>query len=107
MAGIEVSDALLADVKAYLDITWEDEVTNRKTRNNIAQGMFFINDKLGAEGDYLENGYPRTLLFEYARYARDGALDVFEINYRSMILAMQNNKKVKDHAAKTAVSTGE
>lgn len=107
MPGIKVEDALFSDVKAYLDITWEDDVTDRKTRNNITQGMFFINNKLGEEGDYLHDGYPRTLLFEYARYARDGALDVFETNYRSMILAMQNDKKVKDHAAKTAVSSGE
>ena len=105
--GIKVDDALLTDAKAYLDITWEDDVTNRKIRNFITQGMFFINDKLGAEGDYLYDGFPRTLLFEYVRYARDGALDVFETNYRSMILAMQNDKKVKDHAAKTAVSSGE
>lgn len=107
MVSIAVDYALFSDVKAYLDITWEDEVTNRKIRNFITQGMFFINDKLGAEGDYLHDGHPRTLLFEYARYARDGALDVFETNYKSMILAMQNNKKVKDHAAKTAVSAGE
>ena len=107
MPRVKVDDALLTDVKAYLDITWEDDVTNRKIRNFITQGMFFINDKLGAEGDYLHDGFPRTLIFEYARYARDGALDVFEPNYRSMILAMQNDKKVKDHAAKIAVSSGE
>lgn len=107
MPRVKVDDALLTDVKAYLDITWEDDVTNRKIRNFITQGMFFINDKLGAEGDYLHDGFPRTLLFEYVRYARDGALDVFETNYRSMILAMQNDKKVKDHAAKAAISSGE
>ena len=107
MEGITIDDALFSDVKAYLDITWEDEVTDRKTRNFITQGMFFINDKLGTEGDYIRNGYPRTLLFEYVRYARDGALDVFEPNYRSMILAMQNGKKVKDYAAKASVQTQE
>ena len=107
MAGIEVNDALFLDIKTYLDITWNDEATDRKVRNFITQGMFFINDKLGTEGDYINEGHPRTLLFEYVRYARDEALDVFENNYRSMILAMQNNRKVKSYAEKNAVSAWE
>lgn len=104
MAAANVDAALLTDIKAYLDITWTDEATDKKVTNFIAQGMFFINDKLGSQGDFLVEGYPRTLLFEYVRYARDEALDVFETNYQSMILAMQNNRKVKDYAAKASVS---
>ena len=107
MAGIVIDDALFLDIKADLDITWEDEATNRKVKNYITQGMSFINDKLGAAGDYLNEGYPRTLLFEYVRYARDKALDVFEANYKSMILAMQNNRKVSAYAKKNAISPGE
>lgn len=107
MTNVNVSNALFADIKSHLNITWDDDMTNRNVRNFITQGMFFINDKLGKEGDYLVDGYPRTLLFEYARYARDGALDVFENNYKSMILAMQNNRKVKSYAEKNAVPSGE
>ena len=107
MAGITLDDALFTDILAYLDITWDDEATNRKVKNFIRQGMFFINDKLGAEGDYASDGYPRMLLFDYVRYARDSALDVFEANYQGMILAMQNGKKVKDYAAKSTVQTGQ
>ena len=56
--------------------------------------MAYIGGKLGAEADFLEDGFPRTLLFEYVRYARDAALDVFENNYASMILAMQHERRV-------------
>lgn len=107
MAGIVIDDALFLDIKADLDITWEDEATNRKVKNYITQGMSFINDKLGKPGDYSVDGYPRTLLFEYVRYARDKALDVFEANYKSMILAMQNNRKVSAYAEKNSVSSGQ
>ena len=107
MAGIVIDDALFLDIKTELDITWEDDGTNRKVKNYITQGMFFINDKLGAAGDYLNEGYPRTLLFAYVRYARDKALDVFETNYKSMILAMQNNRKVSAYAETNAVSPGQ
>ena len=43
-------------------------------------------------------GYPRQLLKEYVRYARDAALDVFENNYRGLILAMQNQRGVSAYA---------
>ena len=107
MAGIVIDDALFLDIKADLDITWEDAATDRKVKNYITQGMSFINDKLGKPGDYSAEGYPRTLLFEYVRYARDKALDVFETNYKSMILAMQNNRKVSAYAEKKSVSSGQ
>lgn len=46
--------------------------------------------------DYTAEGFPRILLFEYVRYARDEALDVFENNYLSMLLAMQNERRVNN-----------
>ena len=98
MAAVEISDALFADIEANLDITWTDAVLERKLRSYIRSGIAYLNGKLGAEADYEADGYPRTLLFEYVRYARDGALDVFENNYLSMILAMQNQRAVREYA---------
>lgn len=97
-------EGLLSDVKNYLDITWDDEATDKKFSGLIAGGMAYLDKKLGETGDYLSDGLPRTLLFEYVRYARDSALDVFENNYLSMILAMQNDRKVTAYV-ESAVST--
>ena len=100
-----VDDELLSDVKNHLNITWTDESTDRKVLNLIGMGIAYLDDKLGEPADYTADGYPRTLLFEYVRYARDGALDVFENNYLSQIMAMINNKKVIDYAnSQNAVS---
>lgn len=104
MATAQFSDALFEDVKATLDITWHDEALERKLRSFVRSGISYLNGKLGDEADYESDGYPRTLLFEYVRYARDGALDVFENNYKSMILAMQNQKAVREYA-ENAVQT--
>ena len=93
---------LLSDVKLYLNITWNDDATDKKVCGIIASGMNYLNKKLGAEADYLQDGDPRTLLFEYCRYMRDSALDVFENNYMSQILAMQNGRAVDVYVAKTA-----
>ena len=91
--------ALLAAVKNYLQITWTDEDTDARLKELIIAGTAYLDNKLGNTGDYTVPGYPRTLLFEYVRYARDGALDVFESNYRSMILAMQHERMVGMYGA--------
>ena len=54
----------------------------------------YFYDEFNGEADYDADGLPRSLLFEYVRYARDSALDVFENNYTSMILAMQHERRV-------------
>lgn len=97
-------DDLLEDIKAHLDITWNNSATDAKIRGIIADGMVYLNKKLGEEADYTVEGTPRTLLKEYCRYARDYALDVFENNYLPQILSMQNERAVERYVAK-AVQT--
>lgn len=104
MAVKQVSDALLADVKNYLDNTWADEALDQKVRGFIRSGMVYLDGKLGETADYESDGDPRTLLFEFVRYARDGAMDLFETNYKSMILAMQNKRAVRVYAESTVSS---
>ena len=104
MSQLQISDALFADICANLDYTWKDESLDRKYRGYIRSGMIYINSKLGESADYESDGFPKTLLFEYVRYARDGAMDIFENNYKSMILAMQNEKAVSGYE-KNAIST--
>ena len=89
---------LLDDVKNMRNITWDDAATDRKVSEHIAQGIRYLNGKAGEELDYTEPGDGRRLLFEYVRYARDEALDVFESNDLSQILAMQNDRKVERYA---------
>lgn len=93
---------LLEEVKNYLDITWKNEATDNKIRSLIASGMIYINGKYGEEADFVADGNPRTLLFEYVRYGRDNALDVFENNYRALILGMQHERRVEAYVESTA-----
>ncbi len=103
-----VSYGLLDDVKNHLDVTWSDEATDRKYLGFIASGMAYLDKKAGEEMDYAKDGDGRTLLLEYVRYFRDGALDVFENNYLHLLTAMQNERRVKAYVAeKTPLSAGE
>lgn len=97
----EIAPELLADVKNGLDITWDDEATDGKVRGFIAAGMIYLDLKAGEAQDYELDGLPRALLMEYVRYARDGALDVFENNYLSLLLAMRHERVVSGYADDT------
>ena len=90
-------DELLADVKNYMNITWDDQATDRKICDLIKNGIAYLDLKRGAPANYAEAGLPRTLLFDYVRYARDEALDVYENNYLSLIVAMRNESLVNSY----------
>ena len=98
IAGDQVPYDLLDDVKNHLDITWEDDALDRKITELIAAGEIYIDSKLGERGNYLEAGWPRTLLVQYARYDLDGAMDIFENNDAHLLLAMQNERAVQRYA---------
>lgn len=89
-----ISPALLADIKNYLNITWEDPATDQKITGLIEDGIVYLDLKRGAPADYTVPGLPRTLLKDYVRYARDSALDVFENNYQALILGMRHQREV-------------
>lgn len=95
-------EELLADVKNYLNITWDDQATDRKISDLIRAGISFLDLKRGEPADYTVAGLPRTLLFDFVRYARDDSLDVFENNYLSLIVAMRNESLVKSYALENA-----
>lgn len=106
LSGIVVPGDVLVDVKNHLDITWNDANEDKKIQGFISSGMAYLDGKLGAKGDYRIAGSPRTLLFEYVRYARDGAMDLFESNYRHLILAMQTERQVQDYGKAVSNQTG-
>lgn len=107
MSNSSVSTTLLRDVKISLGVTWTEPSTDDRIRELIKSAMFYLNDKLGGNLDFEADGYPRELLMDRVRYGRDGALDVFENNYRAELLAAQNNRKVSDYAASNSIQSDE
>lgn len=97
----DVCAELLNDVKNELGITWQDEATDNLYRGLIARATAYLDGKCGTVLDYDDDDMPRALMIEYVRYARDAALDVFENNYLSMILDLQNRKAVEAYLEST------
>lgn len=98
---------LLEALKLDQGVTWSDAATDSSFRNHAAGGMARIDELLGEPGDYAVPGDARTLLFEYVRYARAGALDVFEGNYQHTILSAQNKRRLARYAQENAIPSGE
>lgn len=97
----EIPAALLADVKNYLNITWDDLATDERIRGLIASATAELDDYGGETLDYMSDGLPRTLMMDHVRYARDEALDVFENNYRTQLVRLRNRRRVTGYVEST------
>lgn len=78
---------MLQTVKDYLKITWNDEDSN--IQSIIDRGKAHLNSLVGAELDFLTEGLPRSLLFDYCRYVYNNASEYFEENFQQEILRLQ------------------
>lgn len=78
---------MLDAVKDYLKITWDDE--DGEVARLIAQGEAILEGLAGAELDFQSEGLPRSLLFDYVRYAYNNASEYFEENFAKQILRLQ------------------
>lgn len=99
---VEVSKELLAEVKNFLDITWEDSAGDTKLSGMILRGMKRINELCGTEFDYSSNTDDATakeLLLNYVMYARANALDEFMENYAQDINRLQLIQEVDRYGA--------
>lgn len=87
-------DSLLADIKIYLHITWIDENTDVKLTGIINRGMARLRTIAGAPLDFSVEELPRTLLFDYVRYANSQALEMFEKNFASELRSLHDETQV-------------
>lgn len=92
------AEGLLSDVRNYLDITYSDPGTDTKLIGIINRGMAYLDNLGGAELDYTEESMPRALLFDYCRYARNNALELFEQNFGSELISLRIGVQTDDYA---------
>lgn len=90
---------LLEDVKNYLDITWDDETTDKKLKAIIERGMKYIDSIAGGVMDYEKEDKPKELLLDYCRYVRSNALESFQTNYLHELLSLQIQQEVARYEA--------
>lgn len=86
---------ILKEVKDYLKITWDDDITNSNILKSIHEGKYRINGLVGTEIDFDKDLDSRSLLKDYCRYARENSLEYFEENFQNDIVRIQLNYAIK------------
>lgn len=89
---------LLEQLKRYLNISYEDQDTDEMLKDILENGKAIINDYAGTELDYEQPGQARQLLFDYCRYARSHATEMFEVNFRRDLMGLREMTEVQYHA---------
>lgn len=89
--------SLLSEVKDYLNISYEDEQTERMLKSALLRGQKVIDGYAGAEMDYEEEGLPKQLLFDYCRYVRSQATEMFEKNFGRDLSALREEAEVRNY----------
>jgi hypothetical protein len=87
-------EELLESIKSYLHITWVDEKTDKNLTGMIKRGMARLQTIAGASLDFSEENLPRSLLFDYVRYANSQALEMWEKNFASELLSLHVDSQV-------------
>lgn len=88
----------MSDVRNYLDITYEDEETDKKLVGIIERGMAYLDNVAGNKQNYGVEALPRALLFDYCRYTRNNAMELFEKNFSSDLITLRIGVQTDDFA---------
>lgn len=87
--------ALLEELKDYLNISYEDEMTDRMLSGALERGKVVLDDYAGDAQDYEKEGAAKQLLFDYCRYVRSQATEMFEINYQRELIGLREQAEVR------------
>lgn len=84
-----LTETTIKELKAYLDITWEDDSLDIKIRHVAERGAAYLDRLIGKTNDYEKDSIIKGLLFDYVRYAQAEALEDFEKNFTGMLKQQQ------------------
>lgn len=98
---------LMSDVRNYLHINWQDDITDSNLTGMIYRGAARLEEIAGVPLDFLLPGQPQSLLLDYCRYANSQALEMFEKNFgaelNSLRIRYLVEAAIKEDAATAAV----
>jgi len=82
-------EGMLETIKAYLHVTWIDEVTETNLTDAIESSMAYLQGIAGVSTiDFGVNRLARDLLKDRCRYINSQALEVFEKNFAGELMSL-------------------
>lgn len=85
---------LFVDIKNYIDVTWDDEKTNKKIGESVQYGILKFNRINHKENDYTKVGQARNLLMKYCLYDFSNKANEFDNAYRQDLLDFAMDEEV-------------
>lgn len=90
-------EELLADIKRYLHINWQDEETDKNITDAIKSSKARLQEIAGVPNiDFTVEGLAKDLLKDRCRYINSQALEMFEKNFASELLSLHIKGQVGD-----------
>ena len=105
-----INDALFAQVKRKLDITWDDDDTTARVNEIIENAIPSLINRLGITSDDFDfsvAGEENTLFLNYCFYEWNHAIADFEINYALIVERVRAKHTVKSYILSGEVSGNE
>lgn len=91
-----MNDALLAEVKSFLNFTWIDGAKEHRIVGYIKSSMAYLEEVADADIDFETDYLARDLLFNRVLYMDSQALDDFQKNYNGMLKELQIKYSVEN-----------
>lgn len=99
----EKNTELIKQARRVLNITWSDDDVDKTLNDHIGAGIAVITRDCGViRDDFLSRPEVNMLLMAYVRRAYDGDVSDFRADYRTEILALQVDRKVKKYVEQNA-----
>lgn len=99
----EIRSEVLKDVKDKLYVSWSE--SDEQIKKIIIRACKYIQSKVSQKLSFEEDSEEYELMLERCRYDWNNALDEFETNYSSEILAFIQASALKDWRDKDGEST--
>lgn len=98
----------VADVKAYLRVTWEDEETDNRIMGIFLRAKGILSSYAGVELAFDETEpFECQLLLDLCRYINSEAFEDFKVNYASELTSLRAKYAVADMIAETEAENEE
>lgn len=85
---------LMQELKDILNITWDEEETDRKLERIINDAKNILDWKLGSKIDYSTPGLEHNLFLNYCMYAYNNCTNEFDDNYFNEIMQIRQKYEV-------------
>ena len=87
--------SMLDDLKLTLDVTWQDDETDKKLQRLLDRSIFEINEYAGEPVNYDKDLFARQLVLDLARYIWNNVKEEFKDNFGQELIQIRTRYQVK------------